>query len=108
MTPNNQNSLEFKVNPNKPKSGPRENRQRVFLHFRAQGESIIDACTLAGITRSCYEQWHVRYEGFPEAVEAARPRKPRPPQPVPRLHPRARQPSPAAQPPRLASRPKSR
>ena len=72
MKSTNRKPLEFKASPNKPKSSQRENRQKDFLHFLAQGESINDACSLLGVTRSAYEQWRGRHEGFREAVEAAR------------------------------------
>lgn len=55
-----------------PNPREREQRQSQFLRCIAQGESILDACTLVGVTRSCYEHWRGRFEDFPKHVEAAR------------------------------------
>ncbi|MCZ2153594.1 MAG: hypothetical protein LC114_06780 [Bryobacterales bacterium] len=49
-----------------------EQRQRQFLRFIAQGESVYTACSLVGATRAAYEKWRDRHKGFREAVEAAR------------------------------------
>ena len=45
--------LKFATRPN-PREAEREQRQRDFLRFLAQGESIHDACALVGITRHAY------------------------------------------------------
>ena len=54
MKATNRKPLEFKADPQKPKQSQRENRQKDFLRFLAQGESIHDACALVGITRHAY------------------------------------------------------
>lgn len=67
----NRKLLEFTANPNNPELSQRKNRQNDFLHFLAQGESIHDACALAGVTRFPFEQWRRRKKEFRPAVEAA-------------------------------------
>ena len=63
--------LKFAPRPN-PREIECEQRQRDFLRFLAQGESIHDACALLGITRHAYEKWRNRHDEFPAAVAAAR------------------------------------
>ena len=63
--------LKFATRPN-PREAEREQRQRDFLRFLAQGESIHDACALVGVTRHAYEKWRDRRKEFRAAVAAAR------------------------------------
>ena len=72
MKSTNRKPLEFKASPNKPKLSQRENRQKDFLHFLAQGESINDACALVGVTRFPFERWRSREKEARFSVVAIR------------------------------------
>lgn len=67
----NRKPLEFTANPNNPELRQRKDRQKHFLHFLAQANSLHDDCALAGITRFPFEQWSRREKEFRPAVEAA-------------------------------------
>jgi hypothetical protein len=64
MKSDNQKRREFTADPNNPKQRAREQREPDVLHFRAQGESINDACALVGVTRFAYEQSSNRERKF--------------------------------------------
>lgn len=79
MKSNNRKRREFTANPDNPSQRAREQRQLDFLHFRAQGESINDACALVGVTRFAYEQSSKREKRVHASIATAprpQPRKP--------------------------------
>ena len=67
----NRKPLEFTANPNNPELRQRKDRQKHFLHFLAQANSLHDDRALPGITRRPFAQWGRREKEFRPAVEAA-------------------------------------